>query len=213
MVLVASTVAAHADDEIQVYNAEIVGVGKWSMQQHFNYAIQGRREPDFPGGLIPNHTLNGTPEFAYGVTPWFELGFYIPYAIDREGFHSNAGKIRFLFVTPDAAKRDFFYGINFEFAHSMPKFSETRWGMEIRPIIGWRMGDYELIFNPILEAGFGDKESSYSRRPRALPESSVKICNQDRILRRPWTHGSFPADQRAGPQHTPWSISRLSTWK
>ena len=24
----------------------------------------------------------------------------------------------------------------------MPKFSDTRFGMEIRPIIGWRKGDY-----------------------------------------------------------------------
>ncbi len=153
-VIIAS--GARADDEIQVYNGDINEVGKWSVQKHFNYAISGRKEPEFPGGLIPNHTLNGTPEFAYGVTPWFEFGFYIPYAVDRDGFHSNAGKIRFLFVTPDAAKRDFFYGINFELGYALPKFSETKWNMEMRPIIGWRFGAYELIFNPIVDVGFGE---------------------------------------------------------
>ncbi len=157
VLLMAGVAELRADDEIQVYNAEINEPGKWSVQSHMNYAIVGRKQPDFPGGLIPNHTLEGTPEFAYGVTPWFEFGFYLPYAVDRDGFHSNAGKVRFLFVTPDAAKRDFWYGINFEFGYATTKFSETRWNMEVRPIIGWTFGDYELIFNPIVEAGFGDK--------------------------------------------------------
>jgi hypothetical protein len=156
-VVMAGASGLRAEDEIQVYNAEINEPGKWSVQSHMNYAIVGRKQAEFPGGLIPNHTLEGTPEFAYGVTPWFEFGFYLPYAVDRDGFHSNAGKVRFLFVTPDAAKRDFWYGVNFEFGYATTKFSETRWNAEIRPIIGWTLGDYELIFNPIVELGFGDK--------------------------------------------------------
>jgi opacity protein-like surface antigen len=153
--LALSTVA-RADDEIQVYTGEIVDVGKWSAQHHLNYAIQGRKVPDFPGGLIPNHTLNGTGEYAYGVADWFEFGFYTPYAFDKEGFHSNAGKLRTLFVTPDAGKREFFYGLNIEYQYLMPKFSDTRFGMEIRPIIGWRKGEYEFIVNPIIDVSFGN---------------------------------------------------------
>src|SRR6266571_2112077 len=153
--LLAGTGVLRADDEIQVYNGEIADVGKWTGQHHFNYAIVGRTQPDFPGGLVPNHTLNATPEFAYGVTNWFEAGFYVPWAIDKDGYHSNAMKLRTLFVTPDAAKRDFFYGLNLEYDYLMPKFADTRWGMEIRPIIGWRKGDYDLIINPIVDVGFG----------------------------------------------------------
>ena len=154
--IVALASPAQADDEIQVYNAEIAKVGEWTVQQHLNYAIQGRREPDFPGGLIPNHALNGTPEFAQGITPWWEWGFYIPWAVDESGrLYSNAAKIRTLFASPDAEKREFFYGINFEFAYATRKFSETRWTGEIRPIIGWRKGDYEFIVNPILDLSFG----------------------------------------------------------
>ena len=59
---------ALASDEIQVYNAEIAEVGQWTFEQHLNYILQGRTRPEFPGGLIPNHSLNGTPELAYGVT-------------------------------------------------------------------------------------------------------------------------------------------------
>jgi hypothetical protein len=72
--LLASAVSAHAVDEIQVYNAEIAKVGQWTMQLHLNYAFIGRKEPDFPGGLIPHRALNGTPEWAYGITGWWERG-------------------------------------------------------------------------------------------------------------------------------------------
>ncbi|MGZ5828276.1 MAG: hypothetical protein ACXWJW_07030, partial [Xanthobacteraceae bacterium] len=130
---------ARAVDEIQVYNGEIAKPGQFSLESHSNYAISGRKTPDFDGGLVPHHALNGTPELAYGVNNWYELGLYVPYAIDRDGnFYSNGLKIRHLFVVPDAAKREFFYGVNFEFSYTAPKFSETRFATEIRPIIGVR---------------------------------------------------------------------------
>jgi hypothetical protein len=153
----ASKTGHFVTDEIQVYNAEIAKVGQWTLQFHFNYASKGLKEPDFEGGIIPNHALNGTPELAYGVTEWWEIGFYAPYAVDQAGeFSSNAGKIRSLFVTPNAAKREFFYGVNFEVSYATPRFSETRWNMEIRPIIGFRKNDVEFIVNPIVDIGFGN---------------------------------------------------------
>ena len=156
ILLTASTISARAVDEIQVYNAEIAKIGQWTFQLHSNYAFIGRKEPDFPGGLIPNHALQGTGEWAYGITDWWEMGFYTPYAVDQNLTpYSNAVKIRQLFVIPNAAEREFFYGVNFEFSYAMPQFSETRWNMEIRPIVGWRKGDYEFILNPIVDLGFG----------------------------------------------------------
>lgn len=149
-------IAAHAVDEIQVYNGEIAQPGKFTLQQHLNYAINGRKEPEFPGGLVPHHALNGTPELAYGVTNWYEVGLYAPFAINSDSqFLSNGFKVRHLFVVPNADQRNFFYGVNFEFSYLMPKFSETRYGIEIRPIIGWRNGDYEFIVNPIVDLGVG----------------------------------------------------------
>ncbi len=152
------TQPVRAVDEIQLYNAEIAEVGQFTIQHHFNYAFNGRKEPDFPGGLISHHALNATPEFAWGITEWFELGLYIPWAIDADGrFLSNAAKIRTLFVTPNADKKSFFYGLNFEFDYTTPRFSETRFAMEIRPIIGWRNPQWEFIVNPIVDLGFGSR--------------------------------------------------------
>jgi hypothetical protein len=156
LIVAASTMSAWATDEIQVYNAEIAKVGQWTIQQHFNYAINGLKQPDFPGGLISHHSLNETQEWGYGVTDWYEMGFYTPGAFDQDGrFYSNGVKLRHLFVTPNADKRDFFYGVNFEFSYSTPKFSESKFNMEIRPIIGVRKNDWEFIVNPIVDIGFG----------------------------------------------------------
>jgi hypothetical protein len=148
--------ADQVHDEIQVYNAEIAEVGQWTYEQHFNYAAVGQTQPEVPGGFASNHSLQGTPEFAYGIADWWEGGFYIPFAVDGSGqFLSDGAKIRSLFVVPDAAKRSFFYGVNFELGYEMPRFASTPWGLEIRPIIGVRNTDWEFIANPIVDVSFG----------------------------------------------------------
>ena len=56
----------------------------------------------------------------------WDVGWYAPFAVNNEGqFLSNGDKIRNLFVVPDAAKRSFFYGINFELSYETPPFSQT----------------------------------------------------------------------------------------
>jgi hypothetical protein len=146
---------ACAVDEIQVYNASIAAPGQFTIQQHLNYVGQGQKQPPFPGGLVSNGSINGTPEFAYGVTDWWEVGIYLPFAIQDQQFLSDSFKLRTLFVSPNAEQRNFFYGVNFELGNSTPKFSQTRFGLEIRPIIGVRYVEWEFIVNPIVDIGFG----------------------------------------------------------
>ncbi len=147
--------ADQVHDEIQVYNAEIADVGQWTLEQHLNYAARGQTQPEVPGGFTSNHSLQGTPEFAYGITDWWEGGFYVPFAADSGQFLSDGAKIRTLFVTPDAAKRSFFYGVNFELGYELPRFASTPWGLEVRPIIGVRNAEWEFIVNPIVDFSFG----------------------------------------------------------
>jgi hypothetical protein len=144
--------ADQVHDEIQVYNAEIADVEQWTLEQHLNYAAVGQTQPEFPGGFTSNRSLQGTPEFAYGITDWWEGGFYLPFAANDAGqFLSNGAKLRTLFVTPNAAQRSFFYGVNFELGYELPRFSSTPWALEIRPIIGVRNSDWEFIVNPIVD--------------------------------------------------------------
>lgn len=169
-----TSVEAAAVDEIQVYNAEIAPVGRFSVAQHLNYVFQGSTAADFPGGIASNQTLNGTPEFAYGVTDWFEVGLYAPFTLTPEGtFYSQGAKLRALAVSPNAAERKFFYGMNVELSYVTPAFSQSAVGLEFRPILGVRDLGWEAIINPIVDIGFG-------------PNGSVQFAPAARVARQVW---------------------------
>lgn len=143
-------------DEIQVYDAEINEPAKFNLVWHNNYTPKGRTEPDFPGGIVPNRTLNGVLEWAYGATEWLELGLYLPlYSLADGGqFKFDGAKVRALFVVPHAKKRSFFYGVNFEFSWNEPHWERKRNSGEIRPIVGARIGQVDIILNPIMDTTF-----------------------------------------------------------
>jgi hypothetical protein len=143
-------------DEIQVYDGSLAPPGVFNLTLHDNYTPSGRTTPDFPGGIVPNHSLNGVPEWAYGVTDWFEAGLYLPlYSISSNlGPMLNGFKLRALFVSPDADERAFFYGINFEFSYNARHWDSDRYTSEIRPIVGWHIGSLDLVFNPILDNSY-----------------------------------------------------------
>ena len=145
---------AHAQtDEIQVYNAEIAKPGVFNLTWHNNYTPDGDKTPAFPGAAVSNRSENGVPEWAYGVTPWFEAGLYLPlYSFPAHGGPEFDGfKLRTLFVEPNAAQHTFFYGINFEFSFNSKGWDQHPETSEIRPILGWRFGKVDFIFNPILD--------------------------------------------------------------
>jgi hypothetical protein len=145
--------AAAQTDEIQVYNAQIAEPGVFNLTLHDNYTPDGRKIPAFRGAVVSNGSLNGVPEWAYGVTPWFEAGLYLPlYTFPKSGGAELDGfKLRALFVEPDAAKQTFFYGVNFEFSFNAKHWDPNTYTQEIRPILGWRFGKVDLIVNPILD--------------------------------------------------------------
>ena len=63
-------------------------------------------------------------------------------------------KFRQLLVSPHAADRKFFYGINVELSYQTPRFSQSAIGLEIRPILGVRDLGWEFIVNPIVDLAF-----------------------------------------------------------
>src|ERR1700690_1328333 len=140
-------------DEIQVYDAAIAPTGTFNLTVHNNFTPSGSEVPAFPGGIVPDKSLNGAAEWAYGVAPWFEAGLYLPlYSITRnQGVVYNGFKLRALFVTPEGDKGDFFYGVNFEFSFNTAHWDQRTYTSEIRPIVGAHVGRFDFIFNPIVD--------------------------------------------------------------
>ena len=158
-------VATAQTDEIQVYNGEIADPGVFTLMIHTNFTPIGQKTADFPGGIIPNHSVNGAVEWAYGVNSWFEQGLYLPvwtpYSQGRGG-SIDGFKIRELFVRPHAEDHTFFYGVNFEFSVNYSYWQPRRITSEIRPIVGVHLHPVDIIVNPILDTdytgGFGGLE-------------------------------------------------------
>ena len=131
-------------------------------QQFYAYRAKDCR---FPGGIIPNDSVNGAVEWAYGVTPWMEQGLYFPvytaYSKDRGG-SLNGFKIRELFVRPHAHDHTFFYGVNFEFSVNYSYWESQTHYLRSAAHRGSAPASLDLVFNPIVDTdysgGFGNLE-------------------------------------------------------
>ena len=143
-------------DEIQVYDGGLADVGKFNLTWHNNFTPKGVSDPAFPGANVADRSFNGVTEWAYGVTPWFEAGLYLPlYSHDKNnGGTYNGFKLRALFAVPHADDRKFFYGVNYEFSVNQKNWDESRITSEVRPIIGWHLKPWDIIINPILDTSW-----------------------------------------------------------
>ncbi len=154
---VAGRAALAQTDEIQVYDASIVPQGVFNVTVHSNFTPIGRKTPDFPGGIIPDDSVNGGVEWAYGVRPWFEQGLYLPvytaYA-KQHGGSIDGFKIRELFVRPHADQHKFFYGVNFEFSVNRSFWESRHISSEVRGIVGARVRQWDFIYDPIFDTDY-----------------------------------------------------------
>jgi hypothetical protein len=149
--------ASAQTDEIQVYNGGLAEPGVFNLTLHNNFTPNGLRTPAFPGAVVANKSWNGVPEWAYGVTEWFEGGLYLPlYSHDEAGggWGLDGFKLRALFAVPKADDRRFFYGMNFEFSVNAKRWDQRRFTSEVRPIIGWHLKPVDVIINPIVDTSY-----------------------------------------------------------
>ena len=157
IILAMSPISFAQTDEIQVYDAEIAEPGIFNLMIHTNFTPIGRTTGIFPNAIIPNDSVNGAAEWAYGVKPWFEQGLYLPvysFNSSNHGATINGFKIRELFVRPNAHEHKLFYGMNFEFSVNALYWESRRITSEIRPIVGVHLHRWDLIYNPILDTSY-----------------------------------------------------------
>src|SRR4249920_1700231 len=98
--LTVPALAAAQADEIQVYDGGLAAPGIFNLTLHTNFTPRGLKEPAGPGQVVSDKSLNGVPEWAYGVTTWFEAGLYLPlYTRDKDlGWGLDGFKLRTLFA-------------------------------------------------------------------------------------------------------------------
>jgi hypothetical protein len=195
-------VAAWAQsDEIQVYDGGLAKVGQFNLTLHNNFTPSGIKTPAFPGGVTPHMSWNGVPEWALGVTKFFEAGLYLPlYTHDETlGWGLNGFKLRSLFAVPNADDRRFFYGANFEFSINQPRWDQKKFTSEVRPIVGWHLGRLDVIVNPIVDTsydGWSKLEFVPSERVAWNPSEKFAIAVEEYADYGPIS-GFLPGGQQA----------------
>lgn len=166
-----SPIGFAAPDEIQVYTEEMDDPGEFGLELHVNYAIDGARQAGFEGEKPAHHVLQVTPEFSYGITKSLEAGLYVPFALSPDGnTYNNGVRFRLKFIAPREEGETFFWGLNTEVGYSTRRVSESYWGMELRPIIGYRSENWLVSFNPILDMSLSN---NVSREPNFEPALKV----------------------------------------
>ena len=144
---------AHGMDqfEIQVYADDLNRPGRFGLETHLNYTIDGHRTPAYAGEQPPNHVSRVTIEPALGLTEFMELGGYVQNMINGDGHYKFSGvKLRAKFVLPKRYTANFFFGINVEFGRVPKAVEEAGWANEFRPIVGFYDGRWLFDVNPIV---------------------------------------------------------------
>lgn len=143
--------ALAAADEIQVYTEELNDPGQYGVELHVNYAIEGAKQPGYTGESPAHHMSQVTPEFSYGINKNWEAGMYVPVAREESGqLNENGLRLRMKYIATPVADSPMFWGMNVEAGYSDRRVAENSWGMELRPIIGYRTDHWLASFNPIV---------------------------------------------------------------
>lgn len=149
--MLAISTAFAASDEIQVYTEELNDPGQYGVELHVNFVPDGARQPSYVGESPSHHMLQITPEFSYGINKNWEAGLYVPVAREENGqVNENGLRARMKYIATPVAESHFFWGLNTEVGSSNKRVAESEWGMELRPIIGYRNDHWLLSFNPIV---------------------------------------------------------------
>jgi len=149
LVVICSRAANAAPEEIQVYLDEMRDPGTFGLDVHNNYVVSGDPIADYTGEQQSVHRYRVTPELAYGVTRYLELGLYLPLAtLDRDvRFHVDGVKVRVKFIAPRTSDQHWFWGANFEIGGVDRELDINPFNAELKGILGFREGRWIAGFN------------------------------------------------------------------
>ena len=151
--------AASAPEEIQVYQDDSVGAGRFGLDLHNSYVVSGAQIADYSGGVAPNHQYRLTPEFYYGLTSTIELGLYVLSDRDASGRTAIGGeKVRIKYIAPRPEGRDWYWGVNLEVGRVGARYDQNPWNTELKGIWGWRRGRWDVAVNANVDAALSGRK-------------------------------------------------------
>ena len=146
--------------EIQVYDGTANPQGAFGLELHLNRVATGHTTAAAPELPLRGQT-HMTLEPSFGVFPWWEIGGYFQTAVRSDGHFDYAGvKLRSKFVAPPSFHPNLRLGLNVEVSYLPATYDRDRWGMELRPMVGWDGGGWLFVVNPIVDLSLAGVDAS-----------------------------------------------------
>jgi hypothetical protein len=172
LVLVARRALPQDPFEIQVYDSETAQPGETGVELHANGFGAASASSAAARGGPTDRGFHLTFEPHVGVAGWAELGAYLQTSVRPEGRYEYAGaKLRFKARLPSQITGHVGIALNAEVSALPSRFSESRYGAELRPIVDLRAARAYLSVNPILDFDF---EGKLAGRPQLEPAAKAE---------------------------------------
>jgi hypothetical protein len=156
--------------EIQVYDGTANPARVLGLELHSNVVASGATTATAPE-LPPDHQAHFTLEPSYGLTRWWELGFYFQTALRADGGYDYAGvKLRTKLVTTPEWSARVRLGVNVEVGAIPARYEAERWGLEVRPIAYWSVARLRFAVNPIVGVALTGGAPTFEPAAQALYE-------------------------------------------
>ena len=154
---ICSPAVAQESYEVQVYASPTLPVRTTILELHSNFSPAG------PSAAIHfSHPVHETLEITTGITPQFELGFYIFNRIGDGAFNYTGSHIRPRVTIPESWHWSFGASLSVEAGFIKdPVLHTTEWDYEIRPIFDKTFGKHYFSFNPAFDGSFTTHEFSF----------------------------------------------------
>src|SRR5467141_622006 len=161
--------------EIAVYGAETAPRKAWELEAHFNYIARGTTA--FDGPVAPSERqFHLALELTRGLTDHWEVTAYLLSAYrPGPGVEYAGWRLRSRVRAPESWRLPVDVGLAAELEFSRPAYDETTAGLEIRPILGKRIGPVQLAFNPVIERALREGETSGGGEWEFEPSARVGV--------------------------------------
>jgi hypothetical protein len=171
--------SAHAEDlfEIQVFHSPIVAPTHFDLELHSNYAAAGPSV--VPKGEVSSAgVLYEMIEPSYGIAPGWEVAAHIQQAFRPDGVLVWGGnKLRVMgMFTDDDPRARWRFAVNLEGGYQPRRFDPAQWGLELRPVVEWTEGAFDVDLNPVVAAPLGGDDAGI---PQLQPSVALRVVLGD----------------------------------
>jgi|WetSurMetagenome_2_1015567.scaffolds.fasta_scaffold10971_4 hypothetical protein len=151
--------SAQENYEIQVYESGLVPVANTMFELHSNTTLKRYRTDN----LFSQNYFRETVEITHGFSRWFEIGSYLFTNIGLKGSSDIVGAhIRPRIALPSDAGFPLGLSLSSEIGYVKGKYSDSKWSLELRPIIDKKWDRLLLAMNAVFSIGL---DRNVSKKP------------------------------------------------